>query len=109
MDASSLAQVEALCEALFNGKSEQLRNEAQAQLLALQQSAEFIPQCQSILDNSVNPYAQVTATTSLEILITQFWNNFTPEQKLDIRNYILNYLATHGKSYLIFYSFFILN
>ena len=36
------------------------------------------------------------ASTSLEMLVTQFWNNFTGEQKLEIRNYVLNYLAVQA-------------
>ena len=60
-----------------------------------QSNAECIPQCQFILDNSTSPYAQIVAISSLETLITQFWNNFTPEQKLTIRNYVLNFLATN--------------
>ena len=36
------------------------------------------------------------ASTSLETLVTQFWNNFTIEQKLEIRNYLLNYLAAQA-------------
>ena len=96
MDQSQIVQVEALCHALYQGSNQQQRAEAQTQLLTLQSSAEYIPQCQFILDNSQQSYAQLMASTSLEILITQFWNNFTAEQKLDIRNYILNYLAAHA-------------
>lgn len=96
MDQAQLAQVEALCHALFLGTSAVQRAEAQQQLLTLQSSAEYIPQCQFILDNSAQPYAQLMASTSLELLITQFWNNFTAEQKLEIRNYILNYLAVQA-------------
>jgi exportin-7 len=96
MDHNQLAQVESLCQSLYQGTSSAQRAEAQQQLLALQTSAEYIPQCQFILDNSSQPFAQVMASTSLEMLITQFWNNFTVEQKLEIRNYILNYLATHA-------------
>jgi exportin-7 len=96
MDSSKIAQVEALCMALYQGKNDALRTEAQQQLLALQSSADFIPQCQFILDHSTQPYAQLVASSSLESLMTQFWNNFTVEQKVEIRNYILNYLATHA-------------
>ena len=96
MDASSLAQVEALCHALYAGTSQPQRAEAQQSLMTLQSSVDFIPQCQFILDNSSQSYAQLLASTSLEVLVTQFWNNFTVEQKLDIRNYILNHLATHA-------------
>jgi len=94
MDTESLARVEAMCMALYEGTSATDRAEAQQQLMTLQTSAEFIPQCQFILDNSAQPYAQVVASASLEILITQFWNNFSIPQKLEIRNYVLNYLAT---------------
>lgn len=96
MDQAQLVQVETLCHALFLGTSPLQRAEAQQQLLTLQSSAEYIPQCQFILDNSLQPYAQLMASTSLEMLITQFWNNFTAEQKLEIRNYMLNYLAVQA-------------
>ena len=63
MDAQQLAQVEALCETLYTGvpttgeNGEQVtRNEAQQRLLSLQSSAEYIPQCQYILDNSSSQY-----------------------------------------------------
>ena len=92
MDLAQLSQVETLCQNLYlRGNTE-----AQHQLLTLTTSAEYIPQCQFILDKSSQPYAQVVASTSLESIVTQFWNNFSLELKLDLRNYVLNYLATHA-------------
>jgi len=96
MDQSQLAEVERLCQALYTGNNSALRAEAQQQLLTLQSSIDFIPQCQFILDNSLLPYAQLVATSSLEALVTQFWNNFSPEQKLDVRNYVLRYLGNNA-------------
>lgn len=96
MDQTQLTQVEELCQALYQGTSSSQRAEAQQQLLTLQSSVDFIPQCQFILDNSSSPYAQLVASTSLESLITQFWNSFTLEQKLDIRNFLLRYLGNHA-------------
>lgn len=96
MDPTQLRQVEALALAIFEGQNTQQRDEAQSQLLILKTSADYIPQCQYILDNTTQMYAQVVASTSLEGIVTQFWNNFTLEQKVDIRNYVLNYLATHA-------------
>jgi exportin-7 len=98
MDTNQLKQVESLCLALYQGTSSTARTEAQKQLLTLQSTADFIPQCQFILDNSTLPYAQLVASTSLESLVTQFWNSFTTEQKVELRNYVLNYLATHAHS-----------
>ena len=96
MDPSQLAQVEKLCQALYTGTSSSLRAEAQQQLLTLQSTVDFIPQCQFILENSSLPYAQLVATSSLESLVTQFWNSFTVEQKLDVRNFILRYLGNNA-------------
>lgn len=105
MDAQQLAQVEALCETLYSGTpatSEDgqpiSRNDAQARLLSLQSSAEFIPQCQYILDNSNSMYARLVASNSLTELITNYWNSFTVAQRIEVRNYVLGYLASNGPS-----------
>lgn len=102
MDAGQLKQVEALCDALYTGAPAKIdggevrREEAQQRLLSLQSSAEYIPQCQYILDNSSSQYARLVASNSLIELITAHWNNFTVPQRIDIRNYVLNYLANQG-------------
>ncbi|EED92291.1 hypothetical protein THAPSDRAFT_34505 [Thalassiosira pseudonana CCMP1335] len=103
MDDSQLAQVEALCETLYTGQSVAssnsdpiTREEAQSRLLSLQSSANFIPQCQYILDRSQSQYALLVASNSLTELITTHWNNFTIAQRIDIRNYVLGYLANNG-------------
>ena len=72
MDASQLAQVEALCETLYTGIPAKLpanggattvtRQEAQQRLLSLQTDAKFIPQCQYIVDNSKSQYARLVAS-----------------------------------------------
>eukprot|EP01039_Chlorochromonas_danica_P010658 gene10658-11818_t len=96
MDQTQLQQVETLCKALYQGTNSHQRNEAQQQLLTLQSSIDFIPQCQFILDHSNLPYAQIVASSSLESLVTQFWVNFTIPQKVNLHNYILAYLANHA-------------
>jgi len=102
MDTQQLVQVEALCETLYTGVSSKdtdksvSRAEAQSRLLSLQSSAEYIPQCQYILDHSTSQYARLVASNSLTELITTHWNNFTVPQRIDIRNYVLGYLANQG-------------
>jgi exportin-7 len=96
MDAQALQQLEGLCDALYNSSNETERQQAQQQLLSLQSSAEYIPQCQYILDNSHSSYALFVAANALTKLITQYWNNFTVTQRVDIRNYVLSYLASQG-------------
>ena len=100
MDEAQLAQVESLCETLYTGTSSNgesySREEAQSRLLSLQSNASFIPQCQYILDRSKSQYALLVASNSLTELITTHWNNFTIAQRIDIRNYVLGYLANNG-------------
>lgn len=96
IDPAQLSQVESLCEVLYNSGNERDRQNAQQQLLSLQSSAEYIPQCQYILDNSHSSYALFVASSALTRLITQYWNNFSVPQRVDIRNYILGYLAANG-------------
>lgn len=103
MDAQQLAQVESLCETLYTGapsKGEDghpiSRADAQARLLSLQSSADYIPQCQYILDNSSSMYARLVASNSLTELITNYWNSFTVTDRIAFRNYVLGYLANQG-------------
>ena len=77
MDAQQLAQVESLCETLYTGATSTdesgnpiSRADAQSRLLSLQSSADYIPQCQYILDQSQSHYARLVAANSLTELIT---------------------------------------
>lgn len=96
MDANQLRELETLCCLLYESGNEAERAHAQQAVLILQSSAEYIPQCQYVLDNSSSPYALLVASTSLTKLITSHWNNFTTPQRVDIRNYVLGYLAQKG-------------
>lgn len=57
---------------------------------------EGIQRCQSILDESKVSFALQVAASSLTRLITVHWNSFTPTQRVEMRNYLLNYLAENG-------------
>lgn len=96
MDPQNLQQLESLCEVMYNSGNEQDRQDAQQRLLSLSSSVDYIPQCQYILDNSNSSYALFVASNALTKLITQYWNNFSRAQRVDIRNYVLGYLATKG-------------
>lgn len=99
MDAAQLQTLEMLCNVLYQGSNEADRNRAQQAVLTLQSSAEYIPQCQYVLDHSSSSFALLVASTSLTKLITTHWNNFTPPQRVDIRTssiYILLYDKSDG-------------
>jgi hypothetical protein len=90
MDANQLRELETLCRLLYESGNDSERAHAQQAVLILQSSAEYIPQCQYVLDHSSSPYALLVASTSLTKLITSHWNNFTTPQRVDIRAYSKN-------------------
>jgi exportin-7 len=96
MSASELAAFEAYCETLYNSPSAEERAKAEAALVQLSTTPEYIPRCQFVLSNSKVPSAQLVATNALKKLLQQSWNHLTPQQRVDYRNYVLNFLATSG-------------
>jgi len=91
-----LAHFEALCKATFQPSSPQELAAAQAQLLVIQGSAEYITQCQFFLDNTQSPYAQAMAANALDVLVLNFWNSFSLDEKLVLRDYALHFLWTRA-------------
>lgn len=90
----SLAQLEALCEVLYKSQDSAQRVHAENTLKCFSVNTDYIPQCQYILDNTLNPYALMLASSSLLKQVTE--HSLALQLRLDIRNYIINYLATRG-------------
>ncbi|KAL8162040.1 hypothetical protein V2J09_013529 [Rumex salicifolius] len=90
----SLQQLEALCERLYNSQDSAERAHVENTLRCFSFNSEYIPQCQYILDNALTPYALMLASSSLLKQVTE--QSLSLQLRLDIRNYIINYLATRG-------------
>ncbi|XP_074310718.1 uncharacterized protein LOC141646709 [Silene latifolia] len=90
----SLQQLEALCERLYNSQDSAERAHAENTLKCFSVNMEYIPQCQYILDNALTPYALMLASSSLLKQVTE--HSLPLQLRLDIRNYLVNYLATRG-------------
>ncbi|GAB0491088.1 hypothetical protein MMPV_002336 [Pyropia vietnamensis] len=93
-----LARVERLCQQLYQGTDPASRAEAEATLLPLASSPRFVSECLWILDNSSDPYAQKLASWTLIQIVTQHWAQLSTPSPLELRNYILRYLAKCGPS-----------
>ncbi|XP_020583415.1 exportin-7-A isoform X4 [Phalaenopsis equestris] len=89
-----LAQLEALCERLYNSQDSAERAHAETTLKCFSMNAEYISQCQYILDNALTPYALMLASSSLLKQVTD--HSLSLQLRLDIRNYVISYLATRG-------------
>ncbi|PKA58500.1 hypothetical protein AXF42_Ash008787 [Apostasia shenzhenica] len=90
----SLAQLEALCERLYNSQDSAERAHAEITLKCFSVNTEYISQCQYILDNALTPYALMLASSSLLKQVTDY--SLSLQLRLDIRNYVISYLATRG-------------
>uniref|UniRef100_A0A7N2M263 Importin N-terminal domain-containing protein n=1 Tax=Quercus lobata TaxID=97700 RepID=A0A7N2M263_QUELO len=90
----SLAQLENLCERLYNSQDSVERAHAERTLKCFSVNTDYISQCQYILDNSLTPYALMLASSSLLKQVTE--QSLPLQLRLDIRNYLINYLATRG-------------
>uniref|UniRef100_A0A8C8SPJ7 RAN binding protein 17 n=1 Tax=Pelusios castaneus TaxID=367368 RepID=A0A8C8SPJ7_9SAUR len=93
---SDLAELEVLCNQLYEGTDLAQRMQAEKVLLELIDSPACLSQCQLLLEQGTTSYAQLLAATCLSKLVSRT----TPlpiEQRIDIRNYILNYVASQPK------------
>uniref|UniRef100_A0A6N2M9Y3 Importin N-terminal domain-containing protein n=1 Tax=Salix viminalis TaxID=40686 RepID=A0A6N2M9Y3_SALVM len=90
----SLAQLEALCERLYNSQDSAERAHAENALKCFSVNTDYISQCQYILDNASTPYSLMLASSSLLKQVTD--HSLSLQLRLDIRNYLINYLATRG-------------
>nr|XP_028954506.1 exportin-7-like [Malus domestica] len=90
-----LRQLEALCERLYNSQDSVERAHAENTLKCFSVNIEYISQCQYILDNAMTPYALMLASSSLLKQVTE--QKLALQLRLDIWNYLINYLATRGR------------
>ncbi|CAD1475136.1 unnamed protein product, partial [Heterotrigona itama] len=89
-------QLELLCKQLYESQDSTHRAEAEKALVAFQNAPDTLTKCQLLLDRGDSPYAQLLAATTLTKLVSRS-SGLSLQQRLDIRNYILNYLATQPK------------
>ncbi|KAJ0043500.1 hypothetical protein Pint_18409 [Pistacia integerrima] len=80
----SLAQLEALCEKLYNSLDSTERAHAESTLNCFSVGTECISHCQYILENALTPYALMLASSSLLKQVTE--QRLPLQLRLDIRN-----------------------
>lgn len=90
----TLAQLEAMCERLYNSQDSVERAHAESTLKCFSLNTEYISQCQYVLDNASSPYALMLASSSLLKQVTE--QSLPLQLRIDIRNYLINYLASKG-------------
>ncbi|XP_046909071.2 ran-binding protein 16 [Dermatophagoides farinae] len=96
-DEQELVQLETLCKKLYESSDSDERKQAESALLMFSNSLDCLPKCQLLLERRDSAFAQLLAATTLTKLITRNPTGLSVDQRLDIRNYILNYLASNPK------------
>lgn len=90
-------QLELLCKQLYESQDSAHRAEAEKALVGFQNAPDTLTKCQLLLDRGDSAYAQLLAATTLTKLVSRSALGLSLQQRLDIRNYVLNYLATQPK------------
>ncbi|XP_051896679.1 LOW QUALITY PROTEIN: exportin-7 [Pristis pectinata] len=93
----SLAQLEILCKQLYETTDTSTRLQAEKALVEFTNSPDCLSKCQLLLERGSSSYSQLLAATCLTKLVSRTNNPLPLEQRTDIRNYVLNYLATRPK------------
>lgn len=86
-----------LCKQLYESQDPAARAESEKALVVFQDSIDTLPKCQLLLDRGDSCYAQLLAATTLTKLVSKSAQGLSLQQRVDIRNYVLNYLATRPK------------
>ncbi|ORY07504.1 exportin-7-like protein [Basidiobolus meristosporus CBS 931.73] len=114
--APNIETLETLCEQFYNPRSNEERSNAEKMLAYyfptfsettnvpgaahssathVQNPIECAMQCHLLLESSSSPYAQMFASYRLRTLVTDHFSIFNDQQKIDERNFVLNYLGQH--------------
>ena len=83
----SLAQLEVLCERLYNSQDSMERAHAETTLKCFSTNTDYVSQCLYILDNASTSYALMMASSSLLKQVTD--QNLPVQLRLDIRNILV--------------------
>ncbi|XP_046658965.1 exportin-7 isoform X2 [Homalodisca vitripennis] len=96
-EEQEVRQLELLCKQLYEATDPSLRVQAEKALVVFQNAPDTLSKCQLLLDRGDSCYAQLLAATTLTKLISRSAQSLSLQQRVDIRNYVLNYLATRPK------------
>ncbi|XP_018901722.1 exportin-7 isoform X2 [Bemisia tabaci] len=96
-EEQEVRQLELLCKQLYESQNPNERIEAEKALVGFQNAPDTLAKCQLLLDRADSSYAQLLAATTLTKLVSRTAQGLSLQQRADIRNYVLNYLATRLK------------
>ncbi|XP_054708520.1 exportin-7-like [Uloborus diversus] len=97
MSEIDLAQLEVLCKQFYDASNPEERVSAEKTLVNFVHAPDCLPTCRLLLERGDSSYAQLLAATTLTKLVSRNPQTLTLQQRIEIRNYVLTYLATCPK------------
>jgi len=97
MQDQDISQLELFCTQLYQSPDPVIRSEAEKALIVFSNSSDCLQKCQFLLERGTTSYSQLLASSTITKLITKSSATVTLQQRVEIRNYVLNYLATRSK------------
>lgn len=88
-----IQQIELLCKQMYESTDPAERSKAERAMLEFSSSPNCLNKCQILIERSSSPYAQLLGAQTLVKIVGKQNSNLSVEQRLEVRNYALNYLA----------------
>lgn len=82
---------------MYESQDSTIRADAEKALVVFQDGPDTLNKCQVLLDRGDSCYAQLLAATTLTKLVSRSAQGLSLQQRVDIRNYVLNYLVSRPK------------
>eukprot|EP00299_Pterocystis_sp_00344_P013655 c6710_g1_i1.p1 GENE.c6710_g1_i1~~c6710_g1_i1.p1 ORF type:complete len:1067 (-),score=281.24 c6710_g1_i1:81-3281(-) len=92
MDAAQLAQIDSVCDKLYNSTDANERRIAE-EAVAMFSTVDGVDACQMILEYSASPFSQHAAASSLKKSVLVNWQLIPEPKRQEIRAYLLNFIA----------------
>lgn len=93
-DVQEIQHIELLCKQMYESTDPSERSKAERAMLEFGSSPDCLNKCQILIERSSSPYAQLLGAQTLVKIVGKQNSNLTLEQRLEVRNYALNYLAS---------------
>eukprot|EP00795_Rhopilema_esculentum_P012102 gene12102-2703_t len=97
MDDQELSQLELYCKQLYESPDPSARGAAEKALILFSNSPDCLRKCQYLLERAASSYSQLLAASTLSKLIIKATSVLPVAERINIRNYILNYFITRPK------------
>jgi len=92
-EEQEIQQLELLCKQMYESTHSNERTKAERAMLEFSNSNDSLRKCQLLIERANSPYAQLLGAQTLSKIVGKQNSNITFEQRIEIRNHAINYLA----------------